>query len=331
MSKLEAFLARAIPAHQQIASAHLGDRSGYVGASDIAGCPRKAAFGKLYPVTHDIKTLLKFSRGHAAQAMYADFFTAGGALFDEEVEVTHPLFPEIRCHIDFLFHGSRQSKRLHVVEMKSTDGIPSEPYGSWVEQLHIQMGLLKLNVDPEIVITGSILVVDLNSGEYHEFNSYTPNDVLFAHLVEKGQHILEAMRGEREPDTEPGFLCGYCAHRAGCPSHDGAQPIPLEVLKTADAYERLQRQKDTLEAGMEVLRNNILDFTGTSQSFRGQEGELTIATTVTAATTMLDSNKVKAKHPDIFQECSKPKKGSTKLEVKRIKPVAVPADIAKAA
>lgn len=330
MSKLEAFLTRAIPAHQLIASAHLGDRSGYVGASDIAGCPRKAALSKLYPVSHDIKTLLRFSRGHAAQAMYADFFKAGGALFDEEVEVTHPLYPEIRCHIDFLFHGSRQSKRLHIVEMKSTDGIPSEPYGSWVEQLHIQMGLLKLNVDPDIEITGSILVVDLNSGEYQEFNSYTPNDVLFTHLVEKGQYILAAMRGECEPKTEPGPLCGHCAHRAGCPSHDGAQPIPLEVLKFADAYERLQRQKDTIEAGMAVLRNDILDFTGTSQSFRGKEGELMIATTVTAESTMLDSGKVKANYPEIFKECSKPKKGSTKLEVKRIRPV-VPAEEKKAA
>ncbi|MDD3293966.1 MAG: hypothetical protein PHG20_04690 [Geobacteraceae bacterium] len=331
MSKLEAFLARAIPAHQLIASAHLGDRSGYVGASDIAGCQRKAVFGKLYPVTHDIKTLLKFSRGHAAQAMYADFFKAGGALFDEEVEVTHPLYPEIRCHIDFLFHGSRQSKRLHIVEMKSTGGIPSEPYGSWVEQLHIQMGLLKLNVDPDIEITGSILVVDLNTGEYREFNSYTSNDVLFTHLVEKGQHILAAMRGECEPTTEPGPLCGHCAHRAGCPSHDGTQPIPLEVLKSADAYERLQRQKDTIEAGMAVLRNDILDFTGTSQSFRGKEGELTIATTVTADSTMLDSKKVKADYPDVYKECSKPKKGSTKLEVKRIKPAVPVEDEKKAA
>lgn len=320
MSKLEAFLARAIPAHQQIASAHLGDRSGYVGASDIAGCPRKAALGKLYPVPHDIKTLLRFARGHAAQTMYAEFFTAGGALFEEEVEVRHPQVPEIRCHIDFLFYGSRQSKRLHVVEMKSTDGIPFEPYGSWVEQLHVQMGLLKLNVDPEIEITGSALVVDLNKGAYQEFNSFTPNDVLFAHLEEKGQHILAAMRGECEPDTEPGPLCGFCPHRPSCPAHAGSQPIPLEILTYADAYERLQRQKDTLEAGMEVLRNDILDFTGTSHSFRGQEGELSLATTVTAVSTMLDSKKVKAKYPDVFKECSKPKNGSTKLEIKRIPP-----------
>ena len=320
MSKLEAFLARAIPAHQQTASAHLGDRSVYVGASDIVGCPRKAALSKLHPVLHDIQTLLRFARGHAAQAMYAEFFTAGGALFEEEVEVRHPRIPEIMCHIDFLFHGTRQHKRLHVVEVKSTDGIPYEPYGSWVEQLHVQMGLLKLEVDPEIEISGSVLAVDLNKGIYQEFNSFTPNDVLFTHLEKKGQHILAAMRGECEPDTEPGPLCGFCPYRSGCQAHAGAQPIPVEILTCADAYERLQRQKETLEAGMEVLRNDILDYIGTTMSFRGQDGELSIATTVTAASTMLDSKKVKAKYPDVFKECSKPKIGSTKLEIKRIPP-----------
>ena len=103
MSKLAAFLGRAIPTHQQKQSSHLGDRTGYVGASDIAGCPRKAALGKQCPSSHDITTLLRFSRGHAAQAMYAEFFRTGGALFEEEVEVRHPDIPEIRCHIDDAF------------------------------------------------------------------------------------------------------------------------------------------------------------------------------------------------------------------------------------
>lgn len=159
MSKLAAFLGRAIPIHQQKQSSHLGDRTVYVGASDIAGCPRKATLGKQFPSEHDIKTLLRFSRGHAAQAMYAEFFKTGGALFNEEVEVRHPQFPEIRCHIDFLFYANRQTKRLHIVEMKSTDGIPDEPYASWVDQLHVQMGLLQLTLDPEVEIGGSIRFV----------------------------------------------------------------------------------------------------------------------------------------------------------------------------
>jgi hypothetical protein len=35
------------------------------------------------------------------------------------------------------------------------------------------MGLLKLNLADDVEIGGSVLVVDLNAGEYREFNSYT--------------------------------------------------------------------------------------------------------------------------------------------------------------
>ena len=104
MARIDEFLKRAIPAHQKKASAHLGDRTKYAGASDIAGCSRKAVLGKLSPVEHTIKQLLVFDRGHAAQAMFRDYFLAGGANFEEEVEIAHPLY-DIICHIDFLFRG----------------------------------------------------------------------------------------------------------------------------------------------------------------------------------------------------------------------------------
>jgi len=211
MSKLDTFLANAIQTHQLQLSSHLGDRSLYVGASDIAGCPRKAGLGKQQPPNHDIKTLLRFARGHVAQSMYAEFFRAGGANFEEEVEVRHPEIPEILCHIDFLFHTNSEKKRLHVVEMKSTSGIPDEPHSSWIDQLHVQMGLLKLNHKDDVEIGGSILVVDLNAGEYREFNGYNPNELVFNHLLEKGAHIFSAMTGECEPKTETSFLCGYCS------------------------------------------------------------------------------------------------------------------------
>ena len=72
MARIDDFLKKAIPVHQQQTSAHLGDRTTYVGASDIAGCPRKAVLGKLLPVAHTIKQLLVFDRGHAAQAIFRD-------------------------------------------------------------------------------------------------------------------------------------------------------------------------------------------------------------------------------------------------------------------
>lgn len=323
MSKLAAFLGRAIPTHQQKQSSHLGDRALYVGASDIAGCPRKAALGKQNPTGHDIKTLLRFSRGHAAQAMYADFFRTGGALFEEEVEVRHPAIPEIRCHIDFLFYANRQTKRLHIVEMKSTDGIPDEPYASWVDQLHVQMGLLQLTLDPAVEIGGSILVVDLNAGSYHEFNSYTPNRLVFDQLVEKGKHILAAARGECAPRTEPGILCGYCPFRTGCPSHAVALDLPREILDTGRKYLELNEQKKALENRLDVLKNDILTFA--DGTFKGASDGILINVTSVADSTTIDSYKLKRNYPDIYDQVTKPKSGYVKLEIKPFTPLAAQA------
>lgn len=323
MSKLAAFLGRAIPTHQKKQSSHLGDRTVYVGASDIAGCPRKATLGKQFPTDYDIKTLLRFSRGHAAQAMYAEFFRTGGALFEEEVEVRHPDIPEIRCHIDFLFYANRQTKRLHIVEMKSTDGIPDEPYASWVDQLHVQMGLLHLTLDPEVEIGGSILVVDLNAGTYREFNNYAPNRLVFNQLMEKGQHILSAARGECAPKTEPSFLCGYCSFRNGCPAHAIDMELPPEIHDAGKAYLELNEQKKGIEARLEVLKNEILTFA--DGVFKGASGGILVNVTSVADSVIVDSKKLKNSYPDIYDQVTKPKSGFLKLEIKPFMPLATQA------
>ncbi len=38
----------------------LGDRSLYVGASDVAQCPRKVVLSKTEPVAQDLQTLIRF-------------------------------------------------------------------------------------------------------------------------------------------------------------------------------------------------------------------------------------------------------------------------------
>lgn len=318
MSKLDVFFGKALAIHSLNNSSHLGDRSQYIGASDIASCPRKVVHSRLHPLPLDTKTLMRFARGHITEDLLAQVFEAGGATFLRQVEVCHPI-ELIRCHIDFVFFSTRNA-RLHLVEVKSVDGIPYEPYSQWIDQLHVQLGLFQ-EINPDSQTGGSILAVDLNAGTWKEFNGFSPNDTLYRFLLEKkGKHILSALREGCEPDTEPGLLCGYCAYRSGCPAHAGSQPIPQEILTSADAYERLNWQKNILETGLEVLRNEILAFTGTDKSFRGQEGEISIATTVCPDTTMVDSKKLKSDYPDIYKTCSKPKKGSTKLEVKRILP-----------
>ena len=55
----------------QIASekgfADLGNRSEYIGASDVGQCPRKTIMGKLFPQPITIEQQIVFERGHLAE------------------------------------------------------------------------------------------------------------------------------------------------------------------------------------------------------------------------------------------------------------------------
>ena len=61
-SKFNAFIGTALEELNRETSKHLGDRSQYVGGSDVGNCLRKALEGKINEPSHDKKTLLRFLR-----------------------------------------------------------------------------------------------------------------------------------------------------------------------------------------------------------------------------------------------------------------------------
>ena len=56
----------------------LGDRSEYIGASDIVGCPRRVVLDKLNPPKHSMETLVRFERGHLAEDIVANALQSAG-------------------------------------------------------------------------------------------------------------------------------------------------------------------------------------------------------------------------------------------------------------
>lgn len=325
--RLEQFLAKAIGLYGKGNSAHLGDRSQYIGASDIAGCPRKAVLSRQHPVEHSVTTQLRFAWGHLSQELFARLFTTGGLRFEEEVEIKHPHNPRIRCHIDFLFKG--KEGRYHVVEKKATKEIPSEPYQSWVDQLQFQMGMLK-RFHPEArnaEIGGSVLAAmplpkedfrKLVSG-VKEFNSYTPNDIVFEHLMKKANHILAAIDGKEEARCEPSLICGVCPHNSSCPSRSFPElEIPQDVIKVAKTYLELNEQRKRIEADLDALKEDLLKYAG--KSFSGSHDGVLIRSFTVKDGTTVDSKKLQKDFPEAFKACSKPKSGGTRLEITAVQP-----------
>jgi len=304
-------------------------------ASEIGGCARRSAEDTNFPPVHDDHQLQIFERGHVYETMMEEnliamgfkkvtpkeFASAPGPCFvggvRNQLTLEHPTLP-IGAHLDFVV--KHRNGALFVIECKTTDGIPSEPYGNYVEQLHAEMGLLNIKF-PDAEIRGSILVRDLNKGREQEFDGYAYNPDLFDYLVKKGIHLALAKQGKATPVTTPSHLCGFCNHRAGCPAHAGAAAIPEAILVKAEQLERLNASKKALDDEIEAIKAQLLEYTG--ERYRGEyEGLALTATTVPDSEyDAVDTEALKANFPAAFAACSKKKKraGYTKIEVKRAK------------
>ena len=117
----------------------LGNRTEYVGASDVGQCPRKVVLSKTQPVPHDLQTLIRFERGNLVERIVENALNHAGIQYNSQVEVVHPEFNHLKAHLDFMF--SRQNE-IAILEAKSVSNIPDAPYPSWIQQIHFQMGYL---------------------------------------------------------------------------------------------------------------------------------------------------------------------------------------------
>jgi len=336
MAKLVAFNAKARSILNAANTASLHDfrlpREQMATASEVGGCERRVVEDIKSPPVHDDHQMMVFERGHIYELVVeqylvamgfkrvtpAEFATAPGPCFvgghKNQLTLEHPNLP-IGAHADFVV--KHKDGALFVIECKTTDGIPSDPYGNYVEQLHTVMGLLNLDF-PGVEIRGSILVRDLNKGHEHEFDGYAFNQGVFEYLSKKGVHLSLAKQGKAVPTTTPGPLCGFCNHREGCPGHAGAVKIPANILDTAEQLERLNSSKKELEREIDALKNQLLEFTG--ERYRGEEDGITLIATTVAESTTLDSAKLEREYPQAFAACNTRKRaGYTKVEVKRLK------------
>jgi len=296
-------------------SAELGDRTQYIGSSDVGSCPRKVCLQKTCPGGEpDVSTMLRFTRGHVAETLLADICNAAGVrnLYDTQVEVRHPVYP-LKAHIDFLFYANFDGKpQLHIVELKSVSGIPDEPYPQWVDQINFQLGLLRLKY-PKGKLGGSILAIDLNAGELKQFSGFEYNEALFTYLVSKGVRMLDCLNGLEEPQSTPSFLCTYCSYRSDCPAMTMPEvELPPEIETLAHRYLKLHEVRHAADTKLKNIREGLLEFTG--PSFRGRSDTIELIVSSVGPTAMVDSKLLKLQYPDVYPVVLKERSGFTKLE-----------------
>ena len=140
----------------QRTASSLGDRSRYIGMSDIGRaleCPRAAVGRKLFgngedfAHQHDLPSQLsrqlRLQRGHWFEEGIAQVFRHQCLPVIEqlEIEMSHHGVP-IKAHLDFVFVSAVGLPTVRILELKSCENIPSTLYSSYETQVYGQVGLL---------------------------------------------------------------------------------------------------------------------------------------------------------------------------------------------
>jgi len=278
----------------------LGDRKNYIGSSDVGSCPRKSILSKKFPVPFDIETLIRFQRGHIAEEFLGNIFTKTNYKWTSQYAISHLDKEYIKAHIDFLFYTTNKNK-FGVCEMKTVSSIPNAPYETWIMQVQLQMGLLKLKY-PDADIKGSILALDLNSGKLAEFNGMTPDSDVFKSLVNKADAMWELLQqGETENlPTEVSELCVFCPFKGTCPRFTGAE-VPENVKELVEQYKVLSTNIKELEKLKSEVQSQIIDLVGNVElAFDGNKLVVKQATS-----NRVDTNMLKTNYPDVYAACTK--------------------------
>lgn len=313
------FFETAVAALNHNKSAELGDRSQYIGSSDVAGCARKVYLQKKQPITPSFSTMLKFSRGHAAEILIENIFNAAGVahLYDTQVELEHPFYP-LKAHVDFLFHADLDgTPEHHIIEVKSVSDIPDEPYPQWIDQLSFQLGLLHIKY-PKEKLGGSILAIDLNAGKVHQFNGFSYNDAVFNYLSCRALYLLDCLDEKDEARPSASHTCSYCSYRTDCPAMTLPKvQLPPEIEALAGKYAELNGTKIRSEKEMKSIRQELMDFTG--PAFKGCSDTVNLTVSSVASSQVVDAELLLQQYPDIYAEVLKERAGYTKLECKPVK------------
>lgn len=185
------------------ADSGLGDRSQYVGASDIGQCLKKSYLSKFDKEDFDFEQLLIFERGHVAEGIFIkglenspkkDAFS-----FKKQLEfVGKNEWSFIRTHLDLHVSFPREDVAVEGKTFR-TDLPNGKPRLSWLYQNHIQMWLANESTGRKT--RGIIAAIDLNTAKRHEF-PVVFSEILLQQAKERALKLWNAMQSKTEPEGE---------------------------------------------------------------------------------------------------------------------------------
>ncbi len=276
---------------------NLGDRSKYIGASDVSSCLRKAYLSKKQKVDYSIDQLLTFQRGHAFEKEIVEKFLFGET-YKKQVEINSKASNgfAISAHLDFVMYD-KEAKTATVIEAKSTRG-DIEFYDSYHIQVQLQMGLLQKQCGSDWKIDGAIAVV--SSKDSWELLEVKQNQALYDIACAKTNALAEALEKDICPDGEEQLFCSTCPFKDGCPALQkvaNLQKLPNDVVDVVKNLKSLKK----LEEQISLQKKQLKDFFEATGIKQAKAAELLVSMVeVEGKKEVVDVAALRATLPDIF-------------------------------
>lgn len=278
----------------------LGDRTKYIGASDIGSCLRKAYLSKKHVVEHDIAQYIVFQRGHLSEGIVEKMLQ--GTNYSTQVEAKGKAVNgfDIKAHIDFTINSK---KEIVVIEAKSTSMPVNEPYESWILQIQLQMGLLQKK-HPNKLIRGYVIAIDVNTGWKKTFK-VSQNQTLYDIAYNKANILATALYKNEEPLAEQQLFCSKCPFKKDCPAliSKSTTLLPLEVskyIKKLGLLKQYEKEawsiKKLLKDFMQVTNKNVAKVNNTTIQLVSKENNYD-----------MDVARFKIEEPELYSKYRKKK------------------------
>jgi len=290
----------------------LGDRSKYIGSSDVGQCPKKSYLSKTVGETHELKQLLIFERGHVAEGIVRNGLLNNPSKvpFKEQVEVSGltPNTKFIKTHIDFVVEFPNE---YVVVECKTIsspllDGVPRE---SWIYQVQLQLGLLKQRSKKQV--RGLIVAFDLNSGDAFEFDVEF-NEILYNVAIQRADRLWQAVQSREEPRGEISDLCAFCAFSQQC---NTLQSNGIKMPKEVEAIASRVKELSSIEKEIKVSKQNLKAFMETANCKKAIGKNITLSMINRKGTPKVSLGELKKKYPEIVSNVTIDSQGYSYVKV----------------
>lgn len=299
----------------------LGDRSTYVGASSATGCLRKSYLEvtEIFEQT-DEQTLI-FERGHQLEEMIRKGLNgAGYAEYDSIKEAKglnliwqHEVMGKgkydfLKAHIDFIF-VKQKAKEIIVGEIKSTGILPLEAWPNHVQQINLQMFLLKTTY-PEYNVRGMITYHNWDTGASIEYPIQATTTITKIAL-EKSIELWISMKNKQEPAATIQMYCSSCPFKGNCPALDFGAQLPKEIAQYVEIINRHKKaEKEVKEA-----KANITAYLQAAGMTGGKCGDNTIQMITFKGKKTVSIDRLKKEHRELYQSLSQETGGYTVIKI----------------